>query len=266
MKSLNRIILLLVIVIVGSSIYDEFINVPSSGTQSGYSQNQDIIISKQDARGVWPYLKENVSAASSSEELMRKNYYVVFDGSGSMEDRGCSGSVSKATAAKTALGEFSNTVPKNANLGLLVFDGNGINERVALSTQNRERFTTSANAVRPKGGTPLSSAIQRAYQRLTEQARKQLGYGEYHLVVVTDGEASTGEEPDRAVAEMLAYSPVVLHTIGFCISDRHSLNQPGKIIYKAANDVVGLKQGLASVLAEAEDFSVAQYNQNGSRD
>ena len=136
----------------------------------------------------------------------------------------------------------------------------------ALSTQNRMQFTKSANAVHPSGGTPLKNAIQQAYQRLTEQARQQLGYGEYHLVVVTDGEATTGEEPDRVVAEMLAYSPVVLHTIGFCISDRHSLNQPGKIVYKAAKDVAGLKQGLASVLAEAEDFSVAQYNNNDLKD
>jgi len=256
MKSLNRIIIVLVTAFVGVSIYNEY----TKGNPSGYSQSQDISIAEKDANGVWPYLKENSRAASSSEELMRKSYYVVFDGSGSMNSQGCSGSMSKLLAAKKALVEFSATVPADANLGLLIFDGNGINERVSLSTQNQEKFTQSIRSVTPSGGTPLRGAINMAYQRLTEQARKQLGYGEYHMVVVTDGEANTGDEPDRVVAEMLAYSPVVLHTIGFCISSRHSLNQPGKIIYKAANDVTGLKQGLASVLAEAEDFSVSQYD------
>ena len=110
------------------------------------------------------------------------------------------------------------------------------------------------------GGTPLSSAIEIAYKSLTAQAKKQLGYGDYHLVVVTDGVANTGYEPDNVLAKILTESPVVVHTIGFCISTRHSLNQPGRTIYNTAQDYESLRKGLQSVLAEAPEFSVSEFN------
>jgi len=74
------------------------------------------------------------------------------------------------------------------------------------------------------GFWPLSVAIEHGYKALTKQASLQLGYGEYHLVVVTDGEANTGYEPNKAVQSVLTESPVVIHTIGFCIRGSHSLN------------------------------------------
>ena len=58
---------------------------------------------------------------------------------------------------------------------------------------------------------------------------------------------------------MLNESPVVLHTIGFCIGSRHSLNQAGRTIYKAADNPGALQQGLADVLAEAPQFSVQKF-------
>jgi hypothetical protein len=58
---------------------------------------------------------------------------------------------------------------------------------------------------------------------------------------------------------MLAASPITLHTIGFCIGERHVLNQPGRTIYRAANDAAELRAGLQAVLAEAESFSVSSF-------
>ena len=111
----------------------------------------------------------------------------------------------------------------------------------------------------PGGLTPLRSALTQARGKIEAQARRQLGYGEYHLVVVTDGEALPNEDPRAIVNSIIAATPIVLHTIGFCIDAKHSLNQPGRILYRQANDLDELKKGLQNVLAEAPSFTVQQF-------
>ncbi len=77
--------------------------------------------------------------------------------------------------------------------------------------------------------------------------------------MVTDGEASEGQDPTGAVKLILDRSPVVLHTIGFCIGERHSLNQPGRTIYRAADNPNQLRQSLSGVLAEAPKFDASGF-------
>ena len=106
----------------------------------------------------------------------------------------------------------------------------------------------------PGSGTPLTRAVQMAYELLTEQAGKQLGYGEYHMVIVTDGAANQPEKLTQTVNAVLTHSPIIMSTIGFCIAETHSLNQPGRTIYKAADNPEALRQGLQDILAESESF------------
>lgn len=205
----------------------------------------------------WPPAKDDNTPVAA--DLFAKNYYVVLDGSGSMNDRGCSGAQTKIEAAKAALTNFSESLPADANLGLLVFDGSGVRERLPLGTGNREQFSRVVNSVRANAGTPLGSSVRLAYSKLLAQGAKQLGYGEYHLVVVTDGAADQGNDPTPVVNQLLSESPVVLQTIGFCIGKNHSLNQAGRTIYRAADNPEELRQGLADVLAEAPQFTVTQF-------
>ena len=107
--------------------------------------------------------------------------------------------------------------------------------------------------------THAKVAITLAYDKLMAQGASQLGYGEYHLVVVTDGHADSGQDPTPIVNKLLAESPVVLQTIGFCIGSKHALNQEGRTMYKEANNVEDLRQGLADVLAEAPQFTVTEF-------
>lgn len=194
-----------------------------------------------------------------AQDLTIRNFYVVLDGSGSMSEPACKGGGRKMEQAKSALEVFSKAVPRNANLGLLVFDGRGVAERVPLATDNRQAFVKEVFAVNPSAGTPLRSALTLARQRLEDQARRQLGYGEYNLVVVTDGVANPGEDPRQVVDNMVTRSPIILHTIGFCISNRHSLNQPGRTVYKAADDRADLERGLQAALAEAPRFTADRF-------
>jgi uncharacterized protein YegL len=195
-----------------------------------------------------------------ADNLLASNIYVVFDGSGSMSESACSGSEAKIVAAKRALLEFVNAIPGNANFGMVAFDRSGTAERVPLRKVNHDQMTKKIASISAGGGTPLRSAIQIAYDSLTDQGKKQLGYGEYHLVIVTDGMADVGKEPDKLLDNILNQSPIVVHTIGFCIDRNHSLNQPGRTIYNSAQDYESLRQGLKSVLAEAPEFSVAGFN------
>ena len=110
-------------------------------------------------------------------------------------------------AAKEALLIFARQFPTNANLGLAVFDGSGLSERLPLGPLDLQRLTGEVGAIRADGGTPLLNALDLGYRALTEQGRRQLGYGEYHLVVDTDGEANQGQDPSPMVRKILTDSP-----------------------------------------------------------
>lgn len=191
--------------------------------------------------------------------LLAANYYVILDGSGSMLDKQCSGSQTKLEAAKDAVKEFAAAVPADANLGLLIFNDGQIRELAPLDSGSRQQFAEAVQTAYASGDTPLKDAVKAGYAALEKQAVRQLGYGRYVLVVVTDGYASPGQEPDAAVRWMLESTPVELHTIGFCIGTNHSLNMPGRTVYKAADNPAALRQGLADVLAEAETFDAAAF-------
>lgn len=208
----------------------------------------------------WPSAaQDKAEQAAVSRDLFARNYYVVLDASGSMNEKGCSGEQKKIDAARVALNAFADSLAADANLGLQVFDARGVREWLPLATGNRPQFKAVLANVRAGGGTPLHSAITHGYSRLMAQGAKQFGYGEYHLVVVTDGEASEGQDPRGAVKVLLERSPVVLHTIGFCVGSTHSLNQPGRTIYRAADDPNQLRQHLSEVLAEAPTFAVTGF-------
>jgi len=187
--------------------------------------------------------------------LTRRNFYIVLDGSGSMTESRCAGGSTKTVVAKQAIKRFAKLLGEDDNLGFLAFDSRGITERFPLSLGNRDRFNAAVDDTGANSGTPLYTAVALAYSKLKEQAERQLGYGEYHLIVVTDGEANG--EPDvkgTIVNTILAESPVVIHTIGFCIGPEHSLNQPGRVIYKDASNPKDIEEGLQAVLAEADKF------------
>jgi Mg-chelatase subunit ChlD len=161
----------------------------SAQTNTSHASNASSIAS------AWQQLpKEGVVL---EENKIAKNYYIVFDGSGSMGDSGCSGNVSKSEAAKNALKKFFSLLPDDVHTGLLTFDRDGIREVLPIGVHSSEDLTEKVRAVQPGGGTPLSTAIYRAVKSLESQGQKQLGYGEYTLVVVTDGEASKNEDANK---------------------------------------------------------------------
>jgi hypothetical protein len=207
----------------------------------------------------WPSARKGDENLPLADSLTRKNYVLILDGSGSMSKSQCSGNLSKNEVAQQAVVEWASLIPNDANLGLVVFDRSGFSIRLPLGLNNRENFRQEVGKVVPDYQTPLAMALDTAYSMLTEQGRKQLGYGEYTVVVVTDGAADDIKALERSVNMVLTSSPVMIYTIGFCIASDHSLNRQGRTIYRAANNPAELRQGLQDVLAESESFDISGF-------
>ncbi len=194
---------------------------------------------------------------------LTRNFYFVFDGSGSMADApdgDCSGDASFATklqGAQWAVTEFLAKIPDDINIGLYVFDNNGEREAVPLGQGNRGDFVQKLNAVYAGSGTPLSESIVYATNQLVHQYKKQLGYGEYRIVVVTDGIADS--IPQASIYAMEHGFPI--YAIGLCVDSNHPLRSYATS-YRAADSFEDLAHGLEQTLAELPSFDVQSFEQN----
>lgn len=207
----------------------------------------------------WPYLSADEPTRPLAQNLTARNFLLIFDGSGSMAKSDCSGSRSKIDVAKAAVVAWSRSVPAGANLGLYAFHNGGI-LTLPLSSGNRAAFIEAVEQIEAGGNTPLTRAMQYAFKAFTDQGRRQLGYGEYTIVVVTDGIANHAEQLQQAVDKILGSSPINIYSIGFCIDRQHSLNQPGKTLYRSAANPRQLEKGLQDVLAESETFDERDFS------
>lgn len=240
---------------------------PASSSRSSSSQVEGTNTASSDRAdaAVWPTPAPKDQKIELAPNPLAKNYYFMLDGSGSMKDKACGGSgEEKIIIARRALKELMVVIPADANVGFAAFDlRQGTSERVPIGSGlgNRDAVSRAIDETVADGGTPLHNAVVLGYQKLEHQARRQLGYGEYHFVIVTDGEANAGQDPTNAVNFILSHSPVVVHTIGFCIGGNHSLNQKGRIHYKEATDYQSLKGGLEEVIAEAPVFDAKAFQQ-----
>lgn len=200
---------------------------------------------------VWPPPLDGAETVDA-QHILDKNYYILLDTSGSMKG-------DRLATAKIALQQFVQAIPQEANVGFGILGGN-ISELVSLGKNNREAIIQSVKQLIASGGTPLGAAIRDVgIEKLSEQARQQLGYGEYTLVILTDGEASDQNLMINVVDALLQDTSIILYTIGFHIDESHSLNQPGRTVYRTANDLDSLTMALGGVLAESPEFDISEF-------
>ena len=202
-------------------------------------------------------------ATPGSTPSLTRNFYVIFDGSGSMAEtltRQCKGDRrfgSRLEGAKWAVEQFLPLVPPDVHLGLWIFDASGNSERVPLGPDNRDRFRTAVQQTRAGGQTPLTESIEQGVNRLVQQRDAQLGYGEFRLIVVTDGQA-TGRPLPQAVGYARAQR-IPIYTIGLCIGEQHELRKYS-VSYRAADSIEALKRGLEETLAETNVFDPRTFS------
>ena len=184
-----------------------------------------------------------------------KNYFAIFDGSGSMCEppSRCTGEKksdfpSKVDGAKWAMEEFLKKVPNEDNLALYIFDHRHQEEIVPLGANNRDQVLATIRAVTCGGGTPLAGSMNYGTDRLGEQYQRQLGGGQYNIVVVTDGEANGIPE----AAEYAIVRGIQIHTIGLCLGQDHELKSYSTT-YRAADSFQDMVRGLQAIVEKEEE-------------
>ncbi|MBI4068539.1 VWA domain-containing protein [Candidatus Kaiserbacteria bacterium] len=197
---------------------------------------------------------------SVADNPLAENYLVVFDASGSMSSSSCgTNRLPRMETAKKGVIAFAQMLPETANLGLVVGDDYDPKVLVPLGTGNREEFEKQVMKISAGGGTPLDTWMRKGVETLTTQAQMQRGYGTYTLVPVTDGEANVGQDPGYFTKETVSTTAIMVHAIGFCVDESHSLNIQGYTRFSSASDEKELTKGLNSILSESETFQDSQF-------
>jgi Ca-activated chloride channel family protein len=197
-----------------------------------------------------------VAGGKKGAGYLKRNFYFVFDGSGSMKDPapssdgGDTNFRSKILGAKWAVREFLKNVPKDVNLGLFVFDKNGERQVIPLGPNNRAEFLAAIDRIQAQGATPLGDAINQGATALADQYRRQMGYGDYRLIVITDGEAT--DRLNNGIAKAIKFS-IPIYTIGFGIGPNHSLRKYS-IAYRSADSAKQVESALEDAAAELDVF------------
>lgn len=201
------------------------------------------------------------ASESTTDWRLTRNLYIILDASGSMYERKCTGGDMKINVAKQALVTFLGSVDDATNLGFYTFDERGPHEVIPLGKVDRASLIERIKAIRAGGNTPLPESIDAARTALLKQKNEQLGYGDYTLLVVTDGESTSRRslaEPVRLATE----NGIVVQVIGFCLDGAHSLKSLVNK-YREANSPEELKSALQAVLGEAESYQDSREFESG---
>ena len=191
---------------------------------------------------------------SAEDEIHKDNIVVILDASGSMQDKFSGDQTkSKMEAAKMALLEVLSKVPADTHIGLLVFSGANIRSEwvYPLGPKDTQKLTAAIQLPQPSGNTPLGRYIRIGANRLLEQREKQYNYGNYRLLVVTDGEASDAEKVRHYTPEILNRQ-IRIDVIGVDMQTDHML---ANVVdsYRKADNPGELVAAVSQILAETGD-------------
>ena len=187
--------------------------------------------------GELPQQREGIAAA------------ILVDVSGSMDDRveGEDGRKERKIeiarrAARDLVDQFAKYAETHPGepvlLGLYEFSersGADCRPVIAMGPPNRERAEAALAKMRANGGTPIGNAMVIGKRELDAT-----GLSRRHLLVVTDGENTTGPEPDR-VAQRIGHRPEVerpsLYFVAFDIAAERfaRVREAGTLVLGAAN-------------------------------
>lgn len=204
--------------------------------QTGYVQLQDPLA---------------IPGATLGEACTDRNYLIVLDASGSMAG-------SPIEQAKEAICTYVRNLPQGKqriNLAFVYFQNDQIVTAVPFgssASNNREELVGYVNQVEAGGGTPLVDAIDEGTNVLLKQCQKQLNYGDYRMIVVTDGEP-TGRTDLDTVCSRAASFGFSIYTIGFNIGDGHPLKN-WATSYETADSAASLAQKLQNTAAEPNEY------------
>lgn len=180
-----------------------------------------------------------------------QNVVVLVDDSGSMDGAMSSDrNVRRIDAAKDALRAVLQQVPDDAKVGVLALNTPGADGRwlIPLGPLDRSALQSAIELLRAQGGTELGANMKVAADGLLELRDKQL-YGDYRLLIVTDGEAQDAQLVDRFLPEIRRRG-LTVDVIGVSMEEDHSLATRVDA-YRRANDASSLQLAIEASMAES---------------
>ena len=183
--------------------------------------------------------------------LASQKVVVVVDDSGSMDDRmRYEKQVRKMTAAKQALQVVLQKLPEDAEVGMLALNRGWL---IPIQALDRNKLQKQVERLRARGGTPLGTRMKEATDALLELRSKD-AYGDFRLLVVTDGEASDQEVLTSVLPDIMSRH-LVVDVIGVDMKSEHSLATE-VTNYRRADDPGSLEAAIAESLAESDDSNI----------
>lgn len=194
---------------------------------------------------------QTVDPAALTDEASRTqdNIIIVLDASGSMNEK--MKGERRLDVAKRSLLAVLQQVPPTTNVGILVFSGAGKTGAwwlAPLGALDLPRVQRELASLQPNGGTPLGESMRVAADTLLEQRGKQLGYGTFRVLMLTDGEASDQQLVEKHLPLMLQRG-LRLDVIGMDMKQGHSLATRVNS-YRAAGSGQELTGAINEVFAE----------------
>lgn len=195
------------------------------------------------------WLNQHANAEESNSVIA-----VVLDDSGSMRQnmaRSRSAS-SRMQAAKAALAQVIEQLPPETQLGIFTLNRNrrGDHWIIPIAPIDKASAIAQIEGLRADGGTPLGASLKSAADNLLS-IRERLVYGDFRLLVITDGEATDRELLDAYLPDLLARG-LTLDVIGVDMLDEHSLANRSHS-YRRADDEASFAEAITAVFAESSD-------------
>jgi uncharacterized protein YegL len=178
------------------------------------------------------------------------NIVVILDASGSMREGLRGSKLTKMAAAKQALLQVMQKVPKGTQVGLLVFSAANLKNDWAypLGPLDRAQLEAAIKLPQPHGDTPLGAYLKKGADSLLQQRERQHGYGTFRLLVVTDGEAQDMHLVNAHLPDILSRG-ITVDVIGVDMKADHALATRVHS-YRRANDPEALTRAVAAAFAE----------------
>lgn len=180
-----------------------------------------------------------------SPVVANDNIVVVLDNSGSMNQS--FNGITRMEAAKNALQLVLNNLSDETNVGLITINPVvKTNWIYPIGKIDKNTLSQSIKEIYANGGTPLGAYIKVGADALMELRQKQK-YGNYRLLVVTDGEANDENLVEKYVPDIMCRG-IRFDVIGVSLKNHTLANKVNS--YKSADDQESLTKAVESVLAE----------------
>lgn len=197
-------------------------------------------------------------ATQSHAQSVHNNVVIVFDDSGSMNQAfsGGSGREKKVDAGKAALKTVISTMAVDTHIGILLLNGLHTGRWLhELGPVDRPALIQTIEKLVPAGGTPLYASMKEGMDALLAYRGKHF-YGNYRLVVVTDGQESANRNLLKKYLPDMLTRGISIDVIAVDMRGDDELARVAKetsvVTYRSADDPESLSKAIHEVLSETD--------------